>query len=71
VQMGRKSGLSAYKFGPAVGGPASQIGITDAPPAGATPPPVVAAPVTTAPAKLALKNTKPPKKLKSAKPKKK
>ncbi len=49
VQMGRKSGLGAYKFGPAVGGPASQIGISDAPPAGATP-----APVTTVPAQLAL-----------------
>jgi hypothetical protein len=76
VQMGRKSGPDAYKFGPAVGGPASQIGISDAAPAGATPPPVVAAPVTTAPSKLALKTTKSPKTKapkgsKVAKPKKK
>jgi hypothetical protein len=55
VQMGRKTGLSAYKFGPAVGGPASQIGIADTPPVGATPPAVVAPVTTLPPATLALK----------------
>ena len=72
VQMGRKSGASAYRFGPAVGGPASQIGVSDAPPSGATSAPVVA-PVTTTPVKLALmvtpKAKKPAKTIKKVKKK--
>lgn len=53
VQMGRKSGKSAYKFGPAVGGPASQVGISDAAPADALPA-SIAAPVTSIPAAVPL-----------------
>jgi hypothetical protein len=70
VQMGRKSGVGAYQFGPAVGGPASQVGIGDngAPTAGtgaAIPAqmPLVAPPTTKPPttkAKASKKATKPP-----------
>jgi hypothetical protein len=63
VQMGKKSGLAAYKFGPAVGGPASQIGISDTPAAAATSTPVTTTPVTmalvaTPKAKKSVKTTK-------------
>jgi hypothetical protein len=56
VRMGVASGSAAYQFGPAVGGPASQVGIGDdgAPTgSGATPPSLALAtpPATTAPKK--------------------
>lgn len=66
VQIGRKSGVGAYEFGAAVGGPASQVGIADSPAAGTSPPPTAASlPVltttTTTPISLALKTISPSK----------
>jgi hypothetical protein len=67
VRMGAASGPAAYTFGPAVGGPASQIGVSDAPTGLAltTPPPAAAVsgvPPTT------VKGAKPAKGAKGAKP---
>jgi hypothetical protein len=70
VRMGVSSGPTAYQFGPAVGGPASQVGIgDDGAPVGVAPAPVVpkASPTTTIPKRLA---AKPPQKAKPKKVKK-
>jgi hypothetical protein len=60
VQIGRKSGAGAYQFGPAVGGPASQVGVADIVPGAAAPAPapvptVAPASSTTVPTSLALR----------------
>jgi hypothetical protein len=64
VRMGVPSGPTAYTFGQAVGGPASQVGVSDSAPAdlALTAPPAAAPPTT-------VKKGKPSKPAKKAKPK--